>query len=108
MRLRRFYAIIHLKVGDDVEMIFEIFFEVYFELMMLIVPAEKAKLIKYKLLSFFFALVVLVGCLVLFGWGILIVDSGNKLGWLAVLTAIIISVTQIVMGFILYTKRNSE
>ena len=90
------------------EMIFEIFFEVYFELMMIIVPEEKSTSIKYKLLSFFFALIVLVGCLVLFGWGILIVDSGNKLGWLAVLIAIIISVTQIVVGFILYIKRSSK
>ena len=69
------------------EILFEIIFEVYFELMMLIVPEEKGTLLKYRLLSCLVALIVFVGCLALFGWGILVVDSGNKMGWLAVLAA---------------------
>ena len=90
------------------EIIFEIFFEVYFELMMLIVPTPKASSIVYKALSALLALIVLFGCLFLFGWGILVVDSGNNWGWFAVLGAIMISVAQIIAGLVLYTKRNSE
>ena len=90
------------------EILFEILFEVYFELMMLIVPAEKGTLLKYRLLSCLVALIVFVGCLALFGWGILVVDSGNKMGWLAVLVAIVVSVAQIVAGFVLYMKRNGQ
>ena len=90
------------------EILFEIFFEVYFELMMLIVPTEKSTLLKYRLLSFLVALIVLIGCLVLFGWGILVVDSGNKMGWLAVLAAIVVSAAQIVAGVVLYMKRNGQ
>lgn len=90
------------------EILFEILFEVYFELMMLIVPTEKSTLLKYRLLSCLVALIVLIGCLVLFGWGILVVDSGNKMGWLAVLAAIVVSAAQIVAGFVLYMKRNGQ
>jgi hypothetical protein len=54
------------------------------------------------------ALIVLIGCLALFGWGILVVDSGNKMGWLAVLAAIVVSAAQIVAGFVLYMKRNGQ
>ncbi len=90
------------------EIIFEVLFEAYFELMMLIVPVEKAKSLKYKLLSVLLALIVFVGCLVLFGAGIVVVDGGDNSGWFAILAAVIISIAQIVAGCILYVKRNSK
>jgi len=85
------------------ELIFEIIFEVYLELMMYIVPEQKASSKKYRNLAYLFALIVLFGVFALFVWGcVLITDHNNKLGMIPISIAVVISVIQIIAGFILH------
>ena len=82
-------------------------FEVYVELMMYIVPEEKATSKKYRILTVFFALFVLLGVFALFIWGcVLISDYNNKLGIIPIVIAIVISIIQIIAGFILHDKKS--
>ncbi len=88
------------------ELIFEIVFEIYIELMMYIVPEEKAMSMKYRVLTILFALFVLLGVFALFIWGcVLISDYNNKLGIIPIIIAIVISIIQIIAGFILHDKK---
>ena len=90
-----------------VEFIFEIIFEVYVELMMYIVPEEKVTSKEYRILTVFFALFVLLGVFALFIWGcVLISDYNNKLGIIPIVFAIVISIIQIIAGFILHDKNS--
>ena len=85
------------------ELMFEIIFEVYLELMMYIIPEQKAKSQKYRNLAFLVALIVLFGVFALFIWGcVLITDYNNKLGMIPISIAIVISIIQIIAGFILH------
>ena len=91
------------------ELIFEIFFEVYVELMLYIVPEEKVTSKKYRILTVFFALFVLLGVFALFIWGcVLISDYNNKLGIIPIVIAIVISIIQIIAGFILHDKNSKK
>jgi len=91
------------------DVIFEIIFEVYVELMMYIVPEEKTTSKKYRILTVFFALFVLLGVLSLFIWGcVLISDYNNRLGIIPIVIAIIISIVQIIAGFILHDKKSKK
>ena len=93
----------------QVELIFEMIFEIYVELMMYIVPEEKATSKKYRILAVFIALFVLLGVLVLFIWGcVLISDYNNKLGIIPIVVAIVISIVQIVTGFLLHDKKSKN
>lgn len=84
------------------ELVLDILFEVYLELMMHIVPEEKAASKKYRILTMLIALMVLAGVLALFGWGIvLLVEHDNKLGILPIAVAAVLSIAQIIAGFIL-------
>ena len=87
--------------------IFEVIFEVYVELMMYIVPEEKVTSKKYRIFTVFFALFVLLGVFALFIWGcVLISDYNNKLGIIPIVIAIVISIIQIIAGFILHDKKS--
>ena len=89
------------------ELLFEIMFEIYVELMMYIVPKEKATSKKYKMLAVLFATVVLLGTLSLFIWGcVLIGDYNNKSGVFPIVIAVIISIVQIIAGFIIHGKKS--
>ena len=88
------------------ELIFEIIFEIYVELMMYIVPEEITST-KHRILAVFFALFVLLGVFALFIWGcVLISDYNNELGIIPIVIAIVISIIQIIAGFILHDKKS--
>lgn len=89
------------------ELIFEIFFEVYIELMMCIVPEEKASLKRYRVLAIIVATVGLLLNLALFIWGgILLFERHNFGGLIPIAIALIWSLAQIFLGFILDQKKN--
>ena len=91
------------------ELLFEIIFEIYIELMMYIVPEEKATSKKHKIIAILVAIVVLLITLCLFIWGcILISDYNNKSGAIHIFIAVIISIGQIVAGFILHDKKSKK
>ena len=91
------------------ELIFEIFFEVYVELMLYIVPEEKVTSKKYRILTVFFALFVLLGVFALFIWGcVLISDYNSKLGIIPIIIAIVLSIVQIIAGFILHDRKTKK
>ncbi len=91
------------------ELIFEIIFEVYVELMMYIVPEEKASSKKYRTIVILAATVILLGVFALFIWGcVLISGYNNKLGIIPILIAIVISIIQIIAGFILHDKKSKK
>ena len=91
------------------ELLFEFLFEVYIELMMYIVPEEKASSKKYRVMAILIALAVLFGVLALFIWGcVLISDYSNKLGIIPIAVAIVISIIQIIAGFILHNKKSNK
>ena len=88
------------------ELFLEIIFGVYVELMMYIVPEEKASSKKYRTIAILIAAVILVGVLALFIWGcVLISDYDNKLGIIPIVISIVISIIQIIAGFILHVKK---
>ena len=91
------------------ELLFEFLFEVYIELMMFIVPEEKATSKKYRAIAILIALVIIFGVLALFIWGfVLLIDYRNKLGIVPIAIAIVISIIQIVAGFILHDKKSDK
>jgi len=91
------------------EILFEILFEVYVELMMHIVPEKKASSKKYRTIAILVAAVILLCVLVLFIWGCsLISDYNNKLGIIPIIIAIVISIVQIIAGFILHDKKSKQ
>lgn len=91
------------------ELLFEFLFEVYIELMMFVVPEEKATSKKYRVIAILIALAILFGVLALFIWGfVLLIDYRNKLGIVPIAIAIVISIIQIVAGFILHDKKSDR
>lgn len=76
------------------------------ELMLLIVP-EKNITKKHKAIATLLAIAVLCGVFALAIWGVvLLVDESNFLGLIPLGAAILISLVQIVFGFVLYKKRH--
>ena len=91
------------------ELLFEILFEIYVELMMYIVPEEKASSKKYRIIAILIATAVLLGTLSLFIWGcVLLSDYNNTLGVIPIVIAVIISIAQIIAGFILHDKKTKK
>lgn len=87
------------------ELLAEILFEVYGELMFLIVP-EKNRSHRYIWIARAIAILVFVGVIALFIWGVaLITDRHNLWGIVPITIAALISLAQIVAGIVLY-KRN--
>ena len=90
------------------ELLFEILIEIYMELMMLIIPEEKRGKRHYRIATII-AIVCTLGVMALGVLGIvLIVDKQNLLGILPLTVAILLSVMQIVLGIILFIKRNKN
>ena len=76
---------------------------------MYIVPEEKATSKKYRTIAILVATVVLLGVFALFIWGsVLIIDYNNKLGAIPIVIAIVISIVQIIAGFILHDKKSKK
>ena len=89
------------------EFIFEILFEVYLELMMQIVPEDKATSKAYRAIAICVALVSMIGILALFIWGyVLAFERHNPIGWIPIVIATILSLTQIVLGLVLSEKKD--
>ncbi len=87
------------------EELFEFVFELYLELMMFVVPEEKKASKKYRGLATLMAVAVLLGVIALFIWGgVLIFERHNGLGWIPFIIAVIISVIQIALGFIVQSR----
>ncbi len=88
------------------ELLYEILFEIYLELMMMIVPEEKTSSKLFRVLVILVAIVSMLGILALFIWGwILLFERHNFWGILPFSLAIILSLAQIVLGFVLSEKK---
>ena len=91
------------------DLLYEILFEVYLELMMLIVPEKKASSKKYRIITMLIAVTVLLGVIVLFVWGgVLVFDNKDNRGYTLFVIAIIISVAQIITGVVMFFKKNKQ
>ena len=88
------------------ELIFEIFFELYLELMLYIVPDMGTTSKKHRRTAALIAITVLLVTLALLVWGcVLVCDHSNYFGFIPIIIAAAISVTQIVLGFIFHNKK---
>ena len=89
------------------ELICEILFEVYLELMMLIVPEKKATSKKYRIIAVTIAIIALLGNLALLVWGgVLVFEKQNLLGIIPLVIAIVWSLAQIILGFVLQSRKD--
>lgn len=88
------------------DIVIEILLEIYGELMMLIVPERKASSKVYRAITIVAALTVIacVAALVIWGLG-LIIGRNNKLGYIPIAIAAVISAVQIAAGIVLYGRR---
>ena len=90
------------------EILFEILLEVYMELMFLIIPEDKRGR-KHRGIAAVVAIVVTLGIMAMAIWGIVwIVEMNNPWGWAPLVIAIVLSVAQITLGILLYTRRNKK
>lgn len=88
------------------ELLAEILFEVYGELIFLIIP-EKRMSKKYIIISKAIAILVFIGAIALVLWGlILIADNNNFIGIVPISIAVVISLTQIIAGIVLFKKHH--
>ena len=83
-------------------------FAIYVELMMLVVPEEKAKSKRYRVIIAFIAMAVCLGIIALFVWGGVLLERNNKLGVIPIIVAVILSLVQIIAGMILHGKNDSD
>ena len=91
------------------ELLFEILFELYCELMMFIVPEKDASSKKYRIIAILIATAVLFGVIALFIWGIVLIsDYNNKSGVIPIIIASVISIAQIIAGFVLHDKKSKK
>lgn len=85
----------------------EFLLEIYMELMFFIVPKAKKGNKKYKVIATLIAIAVLLGVAALALWGaILISKYKNPLGIIPIAVAAVISLSQILAGFVLYDKNH--
>ncbi len=88
------------------DIVIEILLEIYGELMMLIVPERKASSKVYRALTIVVALSLIACVAALVIWGLcLIIDHNNKLGYIPIAIAAVISIVQIAAGIVLYGRR---
>ena len=88
------------------EVVFEFLFAFYIELMMYVVPEEKATSKKYRFLTALIACVSMMGIGALFIWGcIWVVEDGNWFGLIPILIAVVLSIAQIMVGFVLRDRK---
>lgn len=85
----------------------EFLLEIYMELMFLVVPREKKGSKKYKVIATLIAIAVLLGVIALALWGaVLISNYKNPIGIIPIAIAAVISLSQIIAGFVLYDKNH--
>ena len=85
----------------------EFLLEIYMELMFLVVPREKKGNKKYKVIATLIAIAVLLGVIALALWGaVLISNYKNPIGIIPIAIAAVISLSQIIAGFVLYDKNH--
>ncbi len=85
----------------------EFLLEIYMELMFLIVPKAKRGNKKYRVIATLIAIAVLLGVAALALCGaILISKYKNPLGIIPIAVAAVISLSQILAGFVLYDKNH--
>ena len=85
----------------------EFLLEIYMELMFLIVPKAKKGNKKYKVIATLIAIAVLLGVAALALWGaVLISKYHHPLGIIPIAVAAVISLSQILAGFVLYDKNH--
>ena len=88
------------------ELLAEILFEVYGELMFLIIPGKRMGK-KYVIIAKAIAVLVFIGVIALAVWGaILISDYNNMIGIVPISIAVVISLTQIIAGIVLFKKHH--
>lgn len=88
------------------DLLIEILLDVYMELMLLVIPEEKVSR-RHKIIAKVIAISILCGVLALIVWGVvLIVDHGNLLGVVPITVAAVISVVQIALGIVFFTRNN--
>lgn len=88
------------------DIVIDILLEIYMELMMLIVPEEKRGKKHYRIATVI-AVLCMLGIMALGVWGIVwIAEYDNMLGLIPLTFALLLSVAQIVLGVILFIKRN--
>ncbi len=90
------------------DIVIEIILEIYLELMTLIIPKDKTTSKKYRILAILFAVIVLICVVVLFFWGLFLLDDNNYLGIVPIVFSIIISLIQIIAGIVLYFKKEDN
>ena len=74
--------------------------------MFLIIP-EKRMSKKYIIISKAIAILVFIGAIALVSWGlILIADNNNLIGIVPISIAVVISLTQIIAGIVLFKKQH--
>ncbi len=89
------------------EVIFEFLFEIYLEMMMFIVPEDKAN--KYRWVAKLVGVIMIFVVIVLFVLGgCLVFDHGKMIGWLPMSLAALLSLAQIIAGFIVQSKNDDE
>ena len=86
------------------DFIFEVLFELFMEMMFLIVPENKVKSKKHHILAITLALLTTVGYIALFIWGVILIDNGNSWGALPIILAILMSLTQFIIGVVSRSK----
>ena len=87
------------------DLLIEILLDVYGELIFLIVP-EKRTNKKYVIITKIIAILVFIGVVALTLWGaFLITERNNLIGILPISIAALISLTQVILGIILFKKR---
>ena len=88
------------------EFLAEILFDVYGELMFLIVPEKKMSK-KYVLITRIIAILVFIGVIALALWGVVLISEQSKLiGILPISIAVVISLSQIIAGIVLFKKHH--
>ena len=88
------------------DIIIEVLLSVYMEFMFFIVPEEKCTK-KHKIISAVIACITTFGLMALAFWGMyLIFEESKEIGYLPLMSAIVLSIGQIVVGILLYNKRH--
>ena len=85
----------------------EFLLEIYMQLMFLVVPKKKRGNKKYRVIATLIAIAVLLGVMALALWGAVLSSKyKNPLGIIPIAVAAVISLFQILAGFVLYDKNH--
>lgn len=96
--------------GDlTLDIIFEILIEIYMELMMLVVPEEKKKKKRYRVLAVIISLIGIAATIASLVYGLhLIIDKDNLIGIIPVTIAAILSIAQITAGIVIRLSKKGK